>query len=139
MTQRDQEALPIYDPDLWPALFLAIALMALGCVFVFAPRLGAAIFGLPAPEGSSAAWVAVVGVRDLVFGSYVLVLASCSTRRAVGLVLGMTALIPLGDILIVLAIQGFTTPGHLLLHLASLCAMAIAAVWTLRHRSPSAG
>jgi hypothetical protein len=110
---------------------LAAALMALGCVFIAAPRLGAAIFGLPAPEGQGAAWLAVVGARDLVFGGYVLALALFSGRRAAGVVLGVTALIPLADILILLA-AGAASPGHLLLHLASAGAVAATAAWTLR-------
>ncbi len=106
--------------------------MALGAVFVAAPDLGAAVFGLPAPEGGAAAWIAVVGVRDFAFGGYVLALALFSTRRAVGVVLGVTALIPLGDVLVLLAVRGFSSPGHLLLHLASAGVMAAAAAWMLR-------
>ncbi len=111
--------------------------MALGGIFILAPRLGAAIFGLPAPEGASAVWVAVVGTRDLVFGGYVLVLATLSTRRAVGVVLGVTALIPLGDILILLAVEGVASPWHLLLHLASAGVVAATAAWTLRRTRPA--
>lgn len=106
--------------------------MALGVVFIAAPDLGAAVFGLPAPEGDGAAWVAVVGLRDLAFGGYVLALALFSSRRAVGLVLGVTALIPLGDILVLLAVRGFSSPGHLLLHLMSAGVMAAAATLMLR-------
>ena len=104
--------------------------MALGVVFIASPRTGAAVFGLPAPEGHGAAWVAVVGLRDLAFGGYVLALALFSTRHAVALVLGTTVLIPLGDVL--LAVRGFSSLGHLLLHLASAGVMAAAAAWLLR-------
>ena len=106
--------------------------MALGAVFIAAPGWGAAIFGLPAPEGSAAAWVAVVGLRDLAFGGYVLALALFSTRRAVGLVLGTTVLIPLGDTAVLLAVRGVSAPAHLLLHVASGCVLAAAAAWMLR-------
>jgi Domain of unknown function (DUF4267) len=123
---------PIRDAAAWPALAPALALVALGVVFIAAPGWGAAVFGLPAPEGSAAAWIGVVGLRDLAFGGYVLVLALFSTRRAVGLVLGTTALIPLGDTAVLLAVRGFSAPGHLLLHLASACVMAAAAAWMLR-------
>jgi len=47
-------------------------------------------------------------------------------------VLGTTALIPLGDIAVLLPVRGFSAPGHLLLHLASACVMAAAAAWMLR-------
>ncbi len=68
----------------------------------------------------------------LAFGGYILALASLSTGRAVGLVLGVTVLIPLGDVLFLLAVRGFSSPGHLLLHLASAGVMAAAAAWMLR-------
>jgi hypothetical protein len=47
-------------------------------------------------------------------------------------VLGTTVLIPLGDTAVLLAVRGFSAPGHLLLHLASACVMAAAAAWMLR-------
>ena len=100
-------------------------------VFVAAPRWGAAVFGLPAPEGSAAAWI-TVGFRDPAFGGYVLALALFSTRRAVGLVLGTTVLIPLGDTAVLLAVRGVSAPAHLLLHVASGCVLAAAAAWMLR-------
>ncbi len=132
--QRHDEVAAIRDPGVWPALAVAVALMALGSAFILAPPVGAAIFGLQVPAGPGAAWLAVVGLRDLVFGGYVFALALLSSRRSVGVVLGTTALIPLGDILILLAVEGVTSPGHLLLHLVSACAVAATAAWTLRHR-----
>ena len=70
---------------------------------------------------------------DLAFGGYVLALALFSTRRAVGVVLGTTVLIPLlGEVLVLLAVRRFSSPGHLLLHSASVVVMAAAAAWTLR-------
>lgn len=123
---------PIRNRAAWPALVPAIGLMALGSIFILAPEMGGAIFGIPAPEGEGASWLAVVGLRDLVFGGYVIALALYSDRRAVGVVLGVTALIPLGDVLILLVIQGFSSPGHLLLHLASAGIMSGASVWMLR-------
>ena len=129
---RRLEGPPIRNAAAWSALAPALALVALGAVFIASPRAGAAVFGLPAPEGHGAAWIAVVGLRDLAFGGYVLALALFSTRHAVGLVLGTTVLIPLGDVLVLLAVRGFSSPGHLLLHLASAGLMAAAAAWLLR-------
>lgn len=110
----------------------AVALMVLGVVFIVSPRLGGTIFGIPAPEGPAAAWLAVVGLRDLAFGGYVLALALVSTWRAVGVVLAVTALIPLGDVLVLLGARGLSSPVHVLLHLASAGVMAAAAGWMLR-------
>jgi len=76
--------------------------------------------------------VAAVGLHDLAFGVYVRALALFSTRRAVGVVLGMTVLIPLGDVLVLLAARGSASPRHLLLHLASAGIIAAAVACLLR-------
>ncbi len=135
--------MPIRDPRSWPALLLAAGLMALGALFIVAPGVGAEIFGLPRPEGEAAAWLAVVGTRDLVFGGYVLALAAFGSGRAVGIVLAVTALIPVGDMLILLAVRGAGASLHLLPHLLSAAVVAAVAAWTLRvsggPRSPAPG
>ena len=121
------------EPRAWPALVLAALFVALGGRFILAPGAGAALFGLPAPAGEAAAWLAVVGLRDLVFGLYLVVLALVATPRAVGAVLGTTVLIPLGDVLILLIVRGGeVAAGHLLVHLASAGVLAGAAALTLR-------
>jgi hypothetical protein len=78
----------------------------------------------------------VVGVRDLVFGAYVAALATFASRRAVGVVLGATVLIPLADIALLLAVRGLDAPWQLLLHLGSGCVVALTAAWTLRGTGP---
>ena len=110
--------------------------MALGALFLAAPGLGAALFGLPPPEGAALAWVGVVGLRDLAFGGYVLVMALAARARALGLVLAVTALIPVGDVLLLLAVRGFDSPGHLLLHLGSGTVIGAVATWRLLGRGP---
>lgn len=130
---QSDEGLPVRGLADWLALLPAIGLLGLGLLFVAAPRLGAVLFGLPPPEESQAtlAWLRALGLRDLAFGTYVLVLALCAGRRAAGLVLGVTVLIPLGDIVLVAAASG---PGawQLLLHAASGAYMAGAAFFLLR-------
>jgi hypothetical protein len=79
-------------------------------------------------------WTAVVGLRDLVLGGYVLALALLSARRAVGIVLGTTVLIPLGNVLVLLAVRGFSSPGHLLPHSAGAGVVVAAAARKL-HRA----
>jgi Domain of unknown function (DUF4267) len=130
---------PLHQPPIrraadWPALLPALGLMALGGLFILAPDLGALIFGLPAPEDTTAAaWIPVVGLRDLAFGGYVLVLAAFSDRRAVGLVLAVTSLIPVGDVLLLLALpEAPAAPAHLLAHAASGLVVGAAAAWMLR-------
>ena len=115
----------------WIVLAPAIGLLALGIVLIVSPRLGAAIFGVPT-DGSGLRYVAALGVRDIAFGLYVAALALFASARAVGIVLALTALIPAGDIAILLAERGLSAPGHLLLHGLSGLYMAGASFWVLR-------
>jgi hypothetical protein len=133
LTQR-AERLPVRDLSTWLVLAPGIGLVLIGVVFILKPGLGAAIFGVPAPPGSEPYLIAI-GLRDVAFGLYILALALFSSRRAVGLVLALTVLIPLGDILIVAHQRGLSAPGHLMLHAASGTYMIAAALWVLRGAS----
>ena len=126
------DVLSIRDVGTWFVLAPAIGLVLIGVLFVVAPRAGAAIFGVAAPEGPGAAYLVAIGLRDITFGLYIVALALFATRRAVGLVLGLTTLIPIGDILIVASLRGLSSPGHLLLHALSGLYMAAACAWVLR-------
>jgi hypothetical protein len=121
----------VRDLATWIAIAPAVALVLLGLVLIVAPRLGAAIFGLPAREGAGIGYVIAIGIRDIAFGLYILALAWFSSRRAVGIVLALTALIPVGDILVLVVHTGLSSPWHLALHSVSGLYMAAAAAWVL--------
>ena len=125
------ERLRFSEVGSWIVLAPAVGLLLIGVVFLASPQTGAAIFGVPAPPGSEPYLIAI-GLRDIAFGLYVLALALLASRRAVGLVLGITVLIPLGDIALVAATRGWSAWRHLLLHAASGTYMAAASWWTLR-------
>jgi hypothetical protein len=111
----------------WVVLAMAGVFLAIAALFVAAPALGAAVFGIPAPDGAGLAYVRAVGLRDLALALYLLGLARFSSRRAVGVVLAATVVIPAGDMLLVLAREGLSSPGHLLLHgLSGACCAAVA-------------
>ncbi|MBM1171178.1 DUF4267 domain-containing protein [Microvirga arabica] len=136
MTRRSEgSGLPLSAPSTWLVLALSAVFVLLGLLFVFAPRVGAAVFGIPAPEGPGLSYVSAIGLRDLAFGGYLAALSRLSTRRAVGTVLGLTVLIPAGDVILVLLEQGFESPKHLLLHAGSGFVMAASALWLLRQSS----
>ncbi len=80
-----------------------------------------------------------VGLRDLALALYLLGLACFSSRRAVGIVLGATVVVPVGDVLLVLAREGVSSPGHLLLHGLSGACCAAVALWLLRPEAGRAG
>ncbi|MBP0495573.1 DUF4267 domain-containing protein [Roseomonas indoligenes] len=121
------------------ALSPGAALAALGVLIVLAPRMGAALFGLPAPEGEALGYVRALGIRDIAFGGYVLVLALLSGLRAAGLVLAVTLLIPAGDLLLLLILRGFSSPLHLMLHAGSGCYVGLGAYILLRRPADPGG
>jgi hypothetical protein len=106
--------------------------MGLGVLFLVAPRAGAALFGLPTPDGESLGYLPAIGLRDLAFGLYLLILSLTTTPRVLGLIFAATLVIPAGDVIIVAAARGTEAAINLLLHGASAAVMAASSVWLLR-------
>ncbi len=129
------QGLPLHAASTWLVLALAGVFVLLGLLFIFAPRAGAALFGIAAPEGPGLSYVSAIGLRDLAFGAYLAALTRLSNRRAVGAVMGLTVLIPAGDVVLVLLERGFESPMHLLLHAGSGLVMAAGAFWLLTQAS----
>jgi hypothetical protein len=92
------------------ALLLALAIIAIGTQYVVSPRTATRSFGLPLPEdGANVAWwLRLKGVRDIVAGLAVLAFMAWGAPREVGLILLVEAIIPVGDMLIILAAKGST-------------------------------
>jgi hypothetical protein len=134
-TRSEGSGLPLHEPSTWLVLALSGVFVLLGLLFVFAPRAGAALFGIAAPERPGLSYVSAIGLRDLAFGAYLAALSRLSTRRAVGTVLGLTILIPVGDVILVFLERGFESPMHLVLHAGSGLVMAAASLWLLAQSS----
>jgi len=92
------------------AVLLALAIIVIGALYLVSPRAAASGFGLPLPEDGPniAWWLRLKGVRDLVSGLLVLALMAWSGLRPVGLILFVYSLIPIGDMLMILAAKGST-------------------------------
>lgn len=90
------------------ASLLAIAIIGIGTQWVANPRAAARIFGLPLPEeGEHTTWfLRLKGVRDIVSGLVVFAFMAAGGPRAVGIVLLVEAITPIGDMSMVLAGQG---------------------------------
>ena len=131
MTQHPVQpgGLPLRGARAWTVLALAAAFFLLGVLFVLAPRAGAALFGLPAPEGLGLGYVRAIGFRDLVLALYLTGLTLVASRRAVALVLGLTIVIPACDTALLIAVTGFASPGHLALHAGTAVILAALAAW----------
>jgi hypothetical protein len=92
------------------ALLLAFAIIVIGACYVLNPRNTTHSFGLPLPEeGANIVWwLRLKGVRDIVSGLAVLAFLAFGAPHWVGLILLVEALIPVGDMLTILAAKGST-------------------------------
>ncbi len=90
------------------ALLVALAIIAIGAQYVASPTTATRSFGLPLPEeGTNIAWwLRLKGVRDIVSGLAVLAFMAWGGPRAVGIILLVEAIIPVGDMLVILAAKG---------------------------------
>lgn len=90
------------------AWLVALAIIAIGIGYLASPRRMTGSFGLPLPEDGPriAWWLRLKGVRDIVAGLAVLAFMIWSGPREVGLLLLVEALIPVGDMMVVLAAKG---------------------------------
>jgi hypothetical protein len=84
------------------AVVLDLFIAFIGARFLLAPVTAAAGYGVPAKADGDAAYLAVKGVRDLSLGIMGLALLAFVGARAGGWFMLAAALIPLGDMVIVL-------------------------------------
>ena len=124
------------EPARLAVLALGGGFVALGALFIAVPRAGAALFGLSPPEGEALLYLPAIGLRDVAFGLYLVGLALFSTRRATGIVLAVTVLIPLGDMALVAFGRGLS--GYLVVHLISGLVVGGAGAWLLAGSGRSA-
>ena len=108
----------------WVVLVIAAGIMLVGACFLLAPRIMTSVYGVPA--GGSPTYLWATGLRDIVTGFLFLALLwSRASRRLVGALLYVAAVIPIGDLFIVSA--GAGASSALLLHGAGAAAMLVVA------------
>ncbi|MCB8819594.1 DUF4267 domain-containing protein [Microvirga rosea] len=115
----------------WFVTLLGLVFIGLGWLFLLAPRAGAVLFGLAPPEGDAFGYLPAIGLRDLAFGLYLLILSRTATPRVLALILAATLVIPIGDLVIVAAWRGATAMWPLVLHGTSALVMSGTALWLL--------
>ena len=90
------------------AALIAVAVTAIGCFYLASPERMVGSFGLrpPALDADTRAWLRLKGIRDVGCGLVVLMLMLAGDRRSLGIALLAFAIIPLGDMSIVLGSNG---------------------------------
>ena len=90
------------------AALIAVAVIVIGCFYLVSPERISGSFGLkpPASDADTRAWLRLKGIRDVGAGLVVLTMMLTTDTRSVGIALIVFAIIPLGDMSIVLGSGG---------------------------------
>lgn len=90
------------------AAIIALGIIVIGGFYLVSPQRMTGSFGLrpPAPDADTRAWLRLKGTRDIVSGLVVLTLMFTADTRLLGTVLLVFAIIPLGDMSVVLGSGG---------------------------------
>jgi hypothetical protein len=90
------------------AALMALGIIVIGCFYLLFPERISGTFGLkpPASDADTRAWLRPKGIRDIAAGLIVLAMMLTSDRHLVGIALLVEAIIPLGDMSIVLGSGG---------------------------------
>ena len=93
------------------ALLVAVGVAVIGCMYLVKPRAAVESFGLPLPEAGPSVdwWLRLKGVRDIVAGLIVLASMAFAGPRVLGMAMLIEALIPLGDMSVIIAGKGSRT------------------------------
>ena len=114
------------------AALVAVGIIVIGCFYLVSPERISGTFGLkpPASDAGTRAWLRPKGVRDVVAGLVVLTMMLTADSRLVGIVLLVEAIIPLGDMSIILGSGGSKTRA-LSIHGATCAAMLVVGLWLI--------
>ena len=90
------------------AALIAVGIIVIGCFYLVSPQRILGTFGLkpPATDADTRAWLRRKGIRDVVAGLVVLTMMLTADGRLVGVALLVEAIIPLGDMSIILGSGG---------------------------------
>jgi hypothetical protein len=90
------------------AALMAVAIIVIGCFYLVSPERMTGSFGLkpPASDADTRAWLRPKGIRDVVSGLVVLTMMLATDTRSVGIALLIEAIVPLGDMSIILGSGG---------------------------------
>jgi hypothetical protein len=90
------------------AALIALGAIVIGCFYLGSPERILGSFGLkpPASDADTRAWLRLKGIRDVAAGLVVLTMMLTADRRSVGIALLVVAIVPLGDMSIILGSGG---------------------------------
>src|SRR5262252_10664157 len=115
------------------AALMAVGIIVIGCFYLASPERISGTFGLkpPASDADTRAWLRLKGIRDVVAGLVVLAMMLAADRRSVGIALLVEAVIPFGDMSIVLG-SGGSKSRALSIHGVTCAVMLVVGLWLIR-------
>jgi hypothetical protein len=112
------------------AALVAVGIIVIGCFYLVAPERISGTFGLkpPASDADTRAWLRLKGNRDVAAGLVVLAMMLAGSRQLLGIALLVEAVIPFGDMSIILA-SGGSKSRALSVHGVTCAVMLVAGFW----------
>ncbi|HUN64141.1 MAG TPA: DUF4267 domain-containing protein [Candidatus Sulfotelmatobacter sp.] len=122
----------INDIPLILAALLALGIIIIGGFYLGSPERISGTFGLkpPASDADTRAWLRLKGIRDVAAGLVVLAMMLAANSRLVGIVLLVEALIPLGDMSVILG-SGGSKSRAFAVHGLTCAVMLLAGLWLI--------
>ena len=114
------------------AALLAVGIIVIGCLYLVFPERISGTFGLrpPASDADTRAWLRPKGTRDVVAGLVVLTMMLTADTRLVAIALLVEAVIPFGDMSVVLGSRGSKMQA-LSVHGVTCAVMLTVGVWLI--------
>jgi hypothetical protein len=114
------------------AALVAVGIIVIGCFYLASPERISGSFGLkpPASDADTRAWLRPKGIRDVAAGLLVLTMMLAASTQLVGIVLLVEAIIPFGDMSIILA-SGGSKSRALSIHGVTCAAMLVVGIWLI--------
>jgi len=94
----------------WLCGAFALALVLIGLLAIVAPANAAILFGLSASTNEAIPWVRLAGVRDVALGLIFFTMTVLKQGRATGILMLLTAVVPVADVVTVFLRSGLGYP-----------------------------
>jgi len=122
-----QNALPLIL-----AALLAVGIIVIGCFYLVSPERISGTFGLkpPAADADTRAWLRPKGIRDVVAGLVALAMMLTVGSRSAGIALLVEAVIPFGDMSIILG-SGGSKSRAFSVHGVTCAVMVVVGLWLI--------
>ena len=114
------------------AALMAVGIIVIGCFYLVSPERISGTFGLkpPASDADTRAWLRPKGIRDVVAGLVVLTMMLAASRQLVGIALLVEAIIPFGDMSIILR-SGGSKSRAFSVHGVTCAVMVVVGLWLI--------